>query len=262
MPTNTTSVQPLRLFSAALLLSAGSAFAQSAACPALPTHQATPAEVAYQQGKYESAETLYRQALLQKPDDPEVNSALVHTLLHENRISDAFARANRAAANNPRSAGALTALAEVQLRQGQPWLASQTLDSAFAADPCYAREHLIRSRIFRLDSMYSSERAELQAAYQIDPSDPDIHHAWLHTVNPANDIQRIEDSLASTANLDPDIREKAQASANGMMGLLVENSQTCQSAPITAPVGSPALPCLRERERNQRLQAWSAIPQE
>jgi predicted Zn-dependent protease len=103
MPTKTSSVQPLRLFSAALLLSAGSAFAQSAACPAMPTHQATPAEVAYQQTKYESAETLFRQALLQEPNDPELNIALVHTLLHENRISDAWTGASRAAESNPRS---------------------------------------------------------------------------------------------------------------------------------------------------------------
>ena len=242
MPTKTTSIQPLPLFSAVLLLSAGSAFAQSGACSALPRHEATPAEVAYQQAKYESAESLYQQALLQEPNDPELNSALVHTLLHESRISDAWTRANKGAADYPRSAGALTALAEVQLRKGQPWLASQTLDSAAAADPCYARAHLIRSRIFRIDSMYASERAELQAAYQIDPSGPDIQRAWLHTVNPANDIQRIEDSLATMTNLDPDIREKAQASANAMMPLLSENSQTCQSAPITAPVILPLIP--------------------
>ena len=242
MPTKTTSIQPLPLFSAVLLLSAGSALAQSTTCSSLPAHQATPAEVAYREAKYDSAESLYLQALLQKPNDQELNSALVHTLLHEGRISDAWTRANKAVADEPRSADALTALAEVQLRQGQPWLASQTLDSAAAADPCYARVHLIRSRIFRIDSMYASERAELQAAYQIDPSDPDIKRAWLHTVNPANDIQRIEDSLASTPNLDPDIRAKAQASANAMMSLLSENSQTCQSAPITAPVILPLIP--------------------
>jgi tetratricopeptide (TPR) repeat protein len=242
MPTRNTSIQPLPLFSAVLLLSAGSALAQSTACSSLPKHEATPAQVAYQEGKYESAESLYQQALLQKPNDQELNSALVHTLLHEGRISDAWTRANKAVADDPRSADALTALAEVQLRQGQPWLASQTLDSAAAADPCYARAHLIRSRIFRIDSMYASERAELQAAYQVDPSDPDIKRAWLHTVNPANDVQRIEDSLANTPNLDPDIRQKAQASANGMMSLLSENSQTCQSAPLTAPVILPLLP--------------------
>jgi Tfp pilus assembly protein PilF len=242
MTTKTTSVRPLPLFWAVLLLSASSSFAQSTACSAVPHHEATPAEVAYQQGKYESAESLYQQALSQKPNDPELNSALIHTLLHESRISDAGNRASKAVADDPHSALALTALAEVQLRQGQPWLASQTLDSAAAADPCYARIHLIRSRIFRIDSMYASERAELQTAYQIDPSDPDIRRAWQHTVNPANDIERIEQSLATMPNLDPEIREKAQASANSMMGLLAENSQTCQSAPITAPVTLPLFP--------------------
>jgi tetratricopeptide (TPR) repeat protein len=235
------TLQPLSLFPVAFLLFAASAFAQQSACSPVPTHQAPPAEVAYQQGQYERAETLYLQALLQKPNDPELNSAMVHTLLHEGRISDAWTRASKAAADNPGSAPALTALAEVQLRQGQPWLASQTLASATAADPCYARAHLIRGRIFRIDSMYASERAQLQAAYQIDPSDPDIRHAWLHTVNPANDIQRIQDSLTSMTNLDPDTREKAQASANAMMTLLSENSQTCQSAPITAPLTLPLI---------------------
>jgi Tfp pilus assembly protein PilF len=241
MPTNSTSSRPLPIFLAALL-SAGTAFAQSAACSAVPTHEATPAEAAYQQGKYENAEGLYQQALLQKPNDPELNLALVHTLLHENRISDASTRASKAAGETPRSAGALTALAEVQLRQGQPWLAWQTLDSAAAAGPCYARTHLIRGRIFRIDSMYASERTELQAAYQIDPSDPDIQRAWLHTVNPANDIQRIQDSLATATNLDADIRQKAEASANSMMSLLSETSQTCQSALITAPITLPLSP--------------------
>ncbi len=200
------------------------------------------AEAAYQEAKYERAESLYQQVLLEKPNDPNLNIALVHTLLHENRIADAATRANKAVADDPRSADALTALAEVQLRQGEPWLASQTLDSAAVADPCSPRAHLIRSRIFRIDSMYASERAELQAAYQIDPSDPDIQHAWRHTVNPANDIQRIEDSLATMNNLDPDIRAKAQASANSMLSLLSESSQTCQSAPITRPVTLPLIP--------------------
>src|SRR5260370_41375472 len=193
-------IQLLPLFSAALLLSAGSALAQIAACSPLPTHPVTPAEAAYREAKYESAESLYQQALLQKPNDPDLNIALVHTLLHESRISDAATRANKAVADDPRSAGALSALAEVQLHQGQPWLASQTLASAAAANPCYPRAHLIRSRIFRIDSMYASERAELQAAYQIDPSDPDIQHACRHTVNPPDHIHPIQDSLPPIHN--------------------------------------------------------------
>jgi len=241
MPLKITWIRSLSLFSVAFLLSAGSAFAQSAGCPEVHAGEATPAEAAYRQGKYEVAESLYLQALLGKPDDLELNSALVHTLLHESRIADAWTRANKGAGDAPRSASALTALAEVQLRKGQPWLAAQTLDAAAAADPCYARAHLIRSRIFRIDSMYASERAELQAAYQIDPADPDTRRSWLHTVNPANDIVRIEDSLATMPNLEPEIRQKATASANAMMSLLSENSQTCQSTPLAAPVTLPLL---------------------
>jgi hypothetical protein len=43
-------------------------------------------------------------------------------------------------------------------------------------------------------------------------------------------------------NLDPEIREKAHASANSMRPLLSKNSQTCQSAPITTPVTLPLIP--------------------
>jgi tetratricopeptide (TPR) repeat protein len=253
MPLKITWVRSLSLFSAAFLLSAGSVFAQAIVCSEVATHEATPAEAAYRQGKYEVAESLYLQALLQKPDDLELNSALVHTLLHESRIEDAWARANKAAGDAPRSARALTALAEVQLRKGQPWLAAQTLDAAAAIDPCYARVHLVRSRIFRIDSMYASERAELEAAYKIDPTDPDIHRSWLHTVNPANDIVRIEESLATMPNLEPEIREKASASATAMMSLLSENSKTCQSAPIAAPV---TLPLLASHETVKQIDSY------
>jgi hypothetical protein len=252
MPLNIIWVRSLSLFSVAFVLSAASVFAQ-AVCSEVPAHEATPAETAYGQGKYEIAESLYRQALLGKPDDLELNSALVHTLLREGRIEDAWTRANKAATDAPHSASALASLAEVQLRKGQPWLAAQTLDSAAAADPCYARVHLIRSRIYRIDSMYASERAELEAAYRIDPADPDIHRSWLHTVNPANDIVRIEESLATMPNLEPEIREKASASATAMMSLLSENSQTCQSAPIAAPV---TLPLLASHETVKQINSY------
>jgi Tfp pilus assembly protein PilF len=253
MPLKVSWVRTLSLCSVAFLLSATSVFAQAAACSEVPAHEATPAEVAYQQGKYEVADGLYQQALLGKPGDLELNSALVHTLLHEGRLADAWTMADKAATEAPHSAAALTSLAEVQLRKGQPWLAAQTLDSAAAADACYARVHLIRSRIFRIDSMYASERAELDAAYKINPTDPDIRRSWQHTVNPANDIVRIQESLATMPNLEPEIREKASASATAMMSLLSENSQTCQSPPIVAPV---TLPLLASHETVKQINSY------
>ena len=150
-------------------------------------------------------------------------------------MDDAFDRASKALADNPRSAELLTALAEVQLRQGHPWLAVQSLDRATAIDPCNARAHLIRSRINRIDSKYASERAELVTAYRLDPSDADIWHTWLQIVEPANEIEGISESLKTMPNLDADTREKALAFAMAMRLLLTENSQTCQDAALKRP---------------------------
>ena len=47
---------------------------------------------------------------------------------------------------------------------------------------------LVRSRALRIDSMYASERAEIQKAYEIDPTDPDIQSAWSSMVSPAKEI--------------------------------------------------------------------------
>ncbi len=204
---------------------------QSPACRALEARTATPADTAYSEGRYGAAEEIYEQALAKTPQDVELSAALVHTLLHEDKVAQAFNQVNATLSANPHSAQTLTALAEVQLRQGQPWLALQTLDQAAAANPCYARIHLIRSRALRIDSMYASERKELQSAYDIDPTDPDIQHAWLRVVSPAHEIEGIDKALATTKDLDADTRQKAEASMHSMLPLLYEDSQTCQVLP-------------------------------
>ena len=57
--------------------------------------------------------------LWKNPNGAELNSALVQTLVHEGKIAEASTRAIKAAADDPRSAAVLTALAEVRLREGQ-----------------------------------------------------------------------------------------------------------------------------------------------
>lgn len=207
---------------------------QAAACPSIAARTPTEADTAYRDGRYADAENLYTQALAKQPQDFELSADLVHTLLHEGNISQAAAQANAGVQANPQSADALTALAEVQLRQGLPWLTLQTLNQAAAVDPCDARIHLIRSRALRIDSMYASERAEIQRAYDIDPSDPDIQSAWQGIVSPAHEIEGIAGSLATMTDLDADVRQKAEASIHSMLPLLSEHSQTCQVLPAVA----------------------------
>src|SRR5580693_1133532 len=142
---------------AATVSHAAAVSSQTAACPAPQAHTATPAETAYNNADFAQAETLYTQALGQQPHDSALSAGLVRVLLREGKFAEASAAVNSIPAESQHSAVALTALAEVQYRQGQPWLAMKTLDEALTGDPCFARAHFVRSRVYRIDSMYASE---------------------------------------------------------------------------------------------------------
>lgn len=215
---------------------------QNATCPAVAPHPLSPAEKAYSDGFYAQAEQLYTQALGQQPNDAAVAARLVETLLHEDKLTQAAGQIDAAIAANPGSAALLTARAEVQLRQGQPWLALKSLDAAAAADPCYARVHLVRSRIFRIDSMYASERTELQKAYDIDATDPDILMAWSRVLPAAQEIEGTAKALGNMKDLDAETRTKAETTIHSMLPLLHEDSQTCKGVPTASSVSIPLLP--------------------
>ncbi len=225
-----------------MLCAAASVFGQTAACTSVQSKIVTPANTAYGDSDYAKAEQLYTQALAQEPDNIALGAGLVRTLLHEGKVAEAAERVQTMLAADPHSATTLTAEAEVQLRLGQPWQAKQTLDAAGAADHCFARSHLIRSRLLRIDSMYASERAELQRAYDIDPTDPDILNAWNSVVRPAQEIEGVQQSLTTMKDLDAETRQKAEATAQSMMPLLSENSQTCKILPSTPSATLTLLP--------------------
>jgi hypothetical protein len=90
--------------------------------------------------------------------------------------------------------------------------------------------------------MYASERNEIQIAYDIDPTDPDIQREWQTIVSPAHDIDGVEKSLATMKDLDADTRKKAEASMHSLLPLLYENSQTCQVVPAVESATIPLQP--------------------
>jgi len=212
--------------------------AQTPTCPAVAEHDPTPAETAYLEGRFAAAQDLYEQALAKNPQDINLNAAMVRTLLRENRLLGAITQLNPSLAANPHAAPLLTVQAEIQYRQGQPWQAMQTLDAALAANPCYAQAHLVRAQVLRIDSMYASERVEIQKAYDIDPKDPDIQHAWLTVDSPANDVAATAQALAST-DVDAETRKKAEAADSAMMSLFYETSQTCKVVSTDAAATIP-----------------------
>lgn len=219
------------------------AFAQSS-CPAPGAHSPTPAESAYANGDYPTAENLYTQALAQHPEDAAAGAALVHLLLLEAKVPQASTQAAALIAKSPNSAPALTAQAEVEYRLGEPSVAEKDIDKALAADPCYAPAHLVRSRLLRIQSTYASERAEIQRANDIDPNNPDVQRAYQGIVSPANEIQSVTDSLKTMTNLDADTKQKAEDTVHSLMPLLHEYSQTCQVLPAAEPAELPLIPSM------------------
>ena len=216
--------------------------AQNPACRAVAPHPLNPAEKAYSDGFYPLAERLYAQALAEQPSDPALSARLIETLLHEGQLAKATEQINAAIAAAPNSAAVLTAQAEVQFRQGQPWLAAKSLDMASSADPCFARIHLVRSQVFRIDSMYASERSELQQAYDLDVTDPDILMAWSRTMPAAEQIEGTAKALDTMKDLDAPARTLAESAVQSMIPLLHEDSQTCKGLPSVPSASIPLLP--------------------
>ena len=229
-------------FLAAIGFISAQLYGQNPACHAVVPHPLSPAEKAYSDGLYAQAEPLFAQALAQQPTDAALAARLVEILLHEDKLAQAAEQMNAAVSANPNSAAVLTARAEVQVRQGQPWLAINSLDAAAAADPCYARLHLVRSQLFRIDSMYASERSELQKAYEIDVTDPDILMAWSRIMPAAQEIEGTAQALAGMKDLDAPTRIKAETTIHSMMPLLHEDSQTCKGLPAASSASLPLFP--------------------
>lgn len=213
----------------------------------------SPAETAYEEAHYSRAEDLFTQELAAKPGDAALTSKLVAAEMRQGETALATSQVDKVLAAQPNSAAGLTSRAEIEVRKGEPWKATETLDEATKANPCWAREHLIRSRILRMQSMYAGERAELDKAYAIDPNDSDIKHAWLGVVQPAHEITGIADGLATMKDLDADTRKKAGDRMRDMMSLLSENSETCKVLPTQA---SAVLPLQRIASDPSHIQGY------
>ena len=188
-----------------------------------------------------------------KSQEGETSATLIRELVLEGKAEQASGILARSLAEAPHSVPLLTARAEAELRLGEPWLATSDLNAVIGFDPCYARAHLILSRIDRLDSRYASERQELQAAHDIDPDDSEIRHEFNRVITPANDVVSVQNSLATSPDLSLEIRRQAEESARDLLSLLSENSQTCRKLPTGKP---GTIPMLASRSDGKSIDAY------
>ena len=171
-------------------------------CEVAQVSPVSDAEQAYLHGDYDRAATLYQQQLQKNANDSMLVVGLAQTLLKQQnvKIADDLVQKNLVQSSN--SVPLLTALAEVQYREGTPWLAAATTGTAMKLDPCYARLHLLNARLYRLSSFYGRAAKELSVAHSLDPYDPAIRLLWLNTLPPPQRIAELESFLAAPTGAD------------------------------------------------------------
>jgi predicted aspartyl protease len=237
---------PARIRPALLLSTLFLAFvpirADDTRCHVAAAHDPTPAENALTSGKLDDAEKLYREAVSKSPHSPEDDAGLIRTLLIEQKIDDAASAAQSALAAKPDSVALLTALAEVQFRQGKIAESAGTADQAFRSDRCYARLYLLRGRILHLNSMDASANRAINAAHVLDPYDPNIRGAWVQTLPLAQRIEQQKQYIAANPSADGEERKRAQAYLSYLESESNDKSKGCRMVSSITSTQIPLTP--------------------
>ncbi len=202
--------------------------AEAVSCPVASKHDVSEAEQEFLRGNFDHAATLYRAELQKTPNDAAQVAGLTQVLLRQQKVMDADALVSAALATAPNSAVLLTALGEVQYREGTPWLASESAIKASKADPCYPRLHLLNARILRLNSAYAGATKELNLAHSLDPLDPDVRRLWLDTLPLSRRIAELEAYLGSDTGGDAEDTANGQSYLASMKKQLAEPRKECR----------------------------------
>lgn len=224
-------------------------------CHVLPAHEPSAAEKAYLDGNASQAEILYREALGKSPHDAALTAGLVRTLLRQQKVQDAASAISAELALAPSSVPLLTASAEVQYREGKIAEAFTTVNQAFKIDPCNPRLYLISARIFRLNSMYASERRDITTAHALDPSDIDIRRIWSATLPLSQRIDQQKQFLASTNGMDAEERSRAEKVLSNLTRWAGESGTTCHVASTMSSTELPFVPIM-SGGNSSHIQSW------
>jgi tetratricopeptide (TPR) repeat protein len=209
-----------------------SAFAIS--CPVAKPHPVSEAEQAYLHGDFEHAAALYQQQLQQHANDPALIVGLAEALLKQQKLKEADDLVQNALASNPKSAPLLTALGDVQYREGTPWLAAATAESAMKLDPCYPKQRLLNARLLTLNSFYGSAASQLKTAHALDPHDPEIRRDWMGTLPQAQRIAELNDYLSTATGSDADDLKHLHLYLEHMKKQVGEPHKACRLVSNTA----------------------------
>jgi tetratricopeptide (TPR) repeat protein len=210
-----------------LLVFAPQGFAQPINCTVkkAPTDEAAQA---FLKGDYANALNLYSAAAKSNPKDVEAIAGQMRSLLEEQEVSAAADLAEKSIASHQPSAVLATALGEVRFRQGLLDDALRAYQISLQLDACSARTHYDAYRILWVKSMRGSAFAQLQAAHQLDPSDPDIRLAWIEHLPLAARAMAIDQYLKSATDEPVHDQENLKGYSDRLHAILAAKNSGCQ----------------------------------
>ena len=221
-------------------------YALAVECKIAQPHPVSEAEQAYLKGNYDQAETLYQQQLQQNPNDAHLTVGMVQVLLQQQKVKEADEIVHKSIAADPQSAPLLTALAEIQYREGTPWLASSTVRDALKLDPCYAKLHLFSARLYRVSSFYGSAATQLNTAHALDPHDPATRLLWLNTLPPSQRIAELDSYLATATGDSPEELARLHFYLDHLKKQADEPHKACRLISNTATTSIDFSPIMRD----------------
>ncbi len=168
------------------------------------------ADQLYKAGKFAEAADKYQALLKIDPKLVPAEAGLIHALLHQQKIDEASAEAEKALGAQPNSAALLAAMGDVQFRLAQMTDAETSYRKALQADPRELRAYLGLARLYRAYSLYRHAYDALKVAYQIAPSDPEVRGLWFNRLSRRESIAAIEAYLAGPHPDDPEQTEYLQ----------------------------------------------------
>lgn len=224
----------------------GGSAAFAVSCTVVPTHSPSEAERAFLHSDYDRAAALYQSQLQQSPNDPALTASLAQVLLKQQKVKEAEDTVQRALVQNQQSVILLTALGEVQYRDGTPWLASATAEAAMKIDPCYPQLRLLSARILRLKSLYASAAKEISTAHALDPYNPQIRRRWLETLPLKERISELEAYLSTGSGDDPETIKSLHFYLEFLKHQLVEPHKACRLVSDTQTATIPFAAMMRD----------------
>ena len=220
--------------------------AAATTCPVIGAHHPSEPEDAFLHSDYDRAATLYQEQLQQKPNDPVLTAGLVEVLLHQQKVTEADAIVQKALTQNSQSPVLMTALGEVQYREGTPWLAFSTVNTSIKLDPCYPQSRLLSARILRLNSFYASAANEISTAHALDPTNPRIRSTWLDTLPRKERIAELEAYLASPNGQDAETIKRLHFYLDYLKQQDIEPHKACRLVSNTETATIPFIQLLRD----------------